>query len=1608
MTTGRETTNEKKVSLVPKVRRLVEFLRDLAQMRDKVVRDISSYEDVRFLHSLPANLRANLNVDAGEDDVLLTVPQVRTIPAPPPPSSLAPYVLTEEVSNSSNDSPPFLTATPQSVLSSQEGITWIANWGQWAQADRLLEPQRNWYKLLSKVVRLLDGNSDEYEVVLGIGMMSLIANGFTTRHPLMTFNLVVKADPITGEMNVLLPAESKIRLSDRRLLEGLDFFDKTRQSDWRKKLSEWESKPLSSSAIEMLREWLEGLTRAFPFDESWAPTDRVDNSLRLVFAPCLILRERDQSSLVEYFERMLEELQSESAVAPLGLAQLVEAIEAEERLRWLEEDDATSSDVLGEDPLFPLPANPEQLAIISKLSRDSGVVVQGPPGTGKTHTIANLVSALLSQGQRVLVTSQKAQALRVLREKMPLDVQALCISMTDVARGGSKELNQSVTSLSDKFNHFSSDIHLQRVAMLQDRRHSTRRQISELKEQIRLSREHELEVYSQVADGFSGKRSDIADNVRHFEDQFNWFPLPLSPDAPRNSPLSTAELQELLDLLRKETPARIARVKQVLPKMETLPSPAVVEELCAKEALAKHVAISGRTSWSALFEKLSREQRDVLLEGLRDCVLLLAKLNVRSEQPWLVRALNDSFNQVNLKLWRQVAFDLLVMSEVQSQISRLGLSQVQCPDLDATGEDGLSARLAQVQELHSYLLQGGSFKKGPLKSGAERKAKDFLKRCQVNGLPVNNKDSVEKLLTFLSADVLTRQVLERLKDVNVSYVEQTRLVPRVHELTEIQECIASLVKLGEHLETCASVLLSRGITVRPLDVEELAAAIHGLEVCELLDEHGAIELELKQYQELIGVTAKKPNSAPELVELERSLSHRDFERYKTEFNKLALSFAEKDEQCKCEELLAVLRDFHGPLAEVLRNTSSDETWASRISVLGDAWAWAVASRFLDGFENQDSEEAAQEKLRSAIQDLGDATGKLAAELGWGKCLAKMTAEQERALRTYQSNISSKGKGQGKWAGKYERAAKQAMSRAREAVPAWIMPLSEVLDTIPPDQNSFDVVIVDEASQAGIEALFLLWLAPRIIVVGDEKQCAPATILRGGLQQVYDRLDELLKDVPEYLRLEFTPKSNLFSLLSTRYGSVVRLREHFRCMPEIIGWSSTQFYSDAPLIPLRQFGSDRLPPLRTTRVEGAYTDGSSSTLTNKVEAQEIVKQIQSCLIDPAYNHKTMGVIVLQSSAQARLIDDLLAQSISQEEIGRRRIRVGVAPDFQGDERNVIFLSMVVAENEKIVAMTQRDWQRRFNVAATRAEDQLWLFHSVSLASLKPQDLRKSLLEYLLSPPQVFGGVEHRDLQWNSEKRTPFGSKFEQRVFLKIRDRGYYVRPQVEVNGRFIDLVVSGAKGQLAVECDGDFWHSSPDDQLADIDRQVELERAGWRFVRIRESTFNRNPDNALLPLWDELERRGIRPGDLKTSGAEIVSDWQPIQVVHEEGLDGIEETEERAGHRHSASSQFVSNREVRRASGHIDTVYRHPFPSAPDFDRFDWEQILIRVSILDRDANIIEMRLGLGKFAGQQHTTDEVAVKLGISSMEVSAVETRVESQLLEINYGEERHEPDPT
>ena len=176
------------------------------------------------------------------------------------------------------------------------------------------------------------------------------------------------------------------------------------------------------------------------------------------------------------------------------------------------------------------------------------------------------------------------------------------------------------------------------------------------------------------------------------------------------------------------------------------------------------------------------------------------------------------------------------------------------------------------------------------------------------------------------------------------------------------------------------------------------------------------------------------------------------------------------------------------------------------------------------------------------------------------------------------------------------------------------------------------------------------------------------------------------------------------------------------------------------------------------------------------------------------------------------------------------------------------------------------ERRFNVAASRAKDQMFLFHSVKREDLSPVCLRRRLLEFFESTtPHAIVGIDLAELERKAREENrhivkppnPFESWFELDVALKIARRGFHVIPQYEVASRRIDLVVEGGNARLAVECDGDAWHG-PDRYEADMSRQRQLERCGWEFFRVRQSAFIHDKERALEGLWRVLEEREISP------------------------------------------------------------------------------------------------------------------------------------------------------
>ena len=197
-------------------------------------------------------------------------------------------------------------------------------------------------------------------------------------------------------------------------------------------------------------------------------------------------------------------------------------------------------------------------------------------------------------------------------------------------------------------------------------------------------------------------------------------------------------------------------------------------------------------------------------------------------------------------------------------------------------------------------------------------------------------------------------------------------------------------------------------------------------------------------------------------------------------------------------------------------------------------------------------------------------------------------------------------------------------------------------------------------------------------------------------------------------------------------------------------------------------------------------------------------------------------------------------------------------------------MVAATNERIGPFAKPADERRFNVAASRAQDQMFLFHSVNNEDLSSSCLRRRLLEFFENRKlPTIAGIDQEELARRASRDnrsvirppTPFESWFEIDVALELLRKGFCVVPQYEIAGKRIDLVIEGGQARLAVECDGDEWHGL-DRYEADMQRQRQLERCKWEFFRVRESAFYSNRELALQGLWRTLEERGIYPGGLR--------------------------------------------------------------------------------------------------------------------------------------------------
>lgn len=622
------------------------------------------------------------------------------------------------------------------------------------------------------------------------------------------------------------------------------------------------------------------------------------------------------------------------------------------------------------------------------------------------------------------------------------------------------------------------------------------------------------------------------------------------------------------------------------------------------------------------------------------------------------------------------------------------------------------------------------------------------------------------------------------------------------------------------------------------------------DVCSLILDLGEREALLRQTKNLL-LSDKRVNSTL-CTTLASAITDGDAQKYMDTFSLLEEMYGKYALQRSRMEMLSILKPIAPQWADAIQNRDGIHGSDTVPDTIEDAWKWKQLSGRIDEITKEPFEQLQADSLRLS-KEYRSITAEYAEKCGWYHLLRRTEADidMKQALQGWKQTVKRIGKGTGKTAPALKAKARELMSKCQVAVPCWIMPISRALESLNPKENQFDIVIIDEASQSDVSSLAILYMGKKLIIVGDDKQVSPMAVgtdtdKMSALEQMY------LHDKIPNSHL-YNAKTSIYDIATTTFQPLM-LREHFRCVPEIIGFSNMLSY-DYKIKPLRDASSSTLlPAVVNYRVADGQRMGRFKT--NPKEAEAIVALMKACMEQDEYQGKTFGVISLLGDEQVKIIQREIEQEIDAKEIVSRNILCGNSANFQGDERDVVFLSLVDSGDGtgplSMMGFGVDDAMRkRYNVAASRARDQLWVVHSLDAANdLKPGDMRKRLIDYAANPHAL--DVQHTEIEAHSE------SPFELAVATNLSDRGYHLVQQWKVGAYRLDMVALCGKKMVAIECDGERWHSGEEKVREDMERQTILERLGWRFIRIRGSEYYRAPEETMERVVSELTAFGIEP------------------------------------------------------------------------------------------------------------------------------------------------------
>ena len=437
--------------------------------------------------------------------------------------------------------------------------------------------------------------------------------------------------------------------------------------------------------------------------------------------------------------------------------------------------------------------------------------------------------------------------------------------------------------------------------------------------------------------------------------------------------------------------------------------------------------------------------------------------------------------------------------------------------------------------------------------------------------------------------------------------------------------------------------------------------------------------------------------------------------------------------------------------------------------------------------------------------------------------------------------------------------RKLMNEAAPAIqalkPVFMMSPLSIAHFLPPARLTFDLLVMDEASQIQpVDALGAIARCKQVVVVGDERQLPPTTF--------FSKITEGDDEEDETARV--SDIESILGLFRARGLSERMLRWHYRSRHQsLIAVSNSQFYENKLTIVPSPYTSEAGMGMKFHHFPNGVFD-SGGTGTNRMEAEAVAKAI----LQHAREHsdQSLGVATFSVRQRRAILDQvehLRREHPDTEEFFHAHptepFFVKNLENVQGDERDVIFISVGYGRNANgVMAMRfgplgSEGGERRLNVLISRAKLRCEVFSSITDDDI---DLERARGRGVAAFKLFLRFARSGRLDLPSTERAEETEVFESQVAAALHARGYVVHPRVGIAGLFIDLAVADpeAPGRyvLGIECDGHSYQQSRSARDRDRLRRAVLEDHGWVVHHIWSMDWFHRPQEEMRRLIEAIE------------------------------------------------------------------------------------------------------------------------------------------------------------